>query len=82
MTGRGAFVVCRTSQPDPYWDGAYATAVSPADAHRSLFVVIEMRGSTDIRFGDPNDEAIKGHPLHGNDSAPTSAPRRNGCGRR
>jgi hypothetical protein len=39
--------------------------VWPADAHPSLFVVIELRGCAEIRFGGPNDEAIAGHPLHG-----------------
>lgn len=63
--GSRALVVCRAGQPDPHWDGNYATAVSPADAHSSLFVVIEMWGCSGIRFGGPNDEAISGHPLHG-----------------
>jgi hypothetical protein len=39
--------------------------VSPADQHPSLFVVLELRGCQEIRFGGPNDEAIAGHPLHG-----------------
>ena len=63
--GSRAFVVCLASQPDPRWDGTCVTVVSPADAHPSLLVVIEMRGCSDIRFGGPGDEAISGHPLHG-----------------
>jgi len=63
--GSRAFAVCLASQPDPHWDGTYLTVVSPAGAHPSLFVVIEMHGCSDIRFGGPNDEAISGHPLHG-----------------
>lgn len=63
--GSRAFVVCLASQPDPHWDGTYVTVVSAAGAHPSLFVVIEMWGCSDIRFGGPNDEAISGHPLHG-----------------
>ncbi len=41
------------------------TVVSPRDTHPDLFVVIELWGCADIRFGGPNDEAIEGHPLHG-----------------
>jgi hypothetical protein len=63
--GSRAFVVCRAHQPDPHWDGSYVTMVSPAGMHPSLFVVIEMWGCSDIRFGGPNDEAVSGHPLHG-----------------
>lgn len=43
--GSRAFVVCRASQPDPDWDGTYTTVVSHADAHPSLFTVIELRGA-------------------------------------
>jgi hypothetical protein len=63
--GSRAFVVCLASQPDPGWDGTYVTVVSPTDQHPSLFVVLELRGCQEIRFGGPNDEAIAGHPLHG-----------------
>jgi hypothetical protein len=63
--GSRAFVVCLASQPDPDWDGTYVTMVSPADQHPSLFVVLELWGCQEIRFGGPNDEAIAGHPLHG-----------------
>jgi len=49
----------------PDWDGTYVTMVSPADQHSSIFVVLELWGCQEIRFGGPNDEAIAGHPLHG-----------------
>ena len=63
--GSRAFVVCLASQPDPDWDGTYVRVVSPADPQPSPFVVIEMWGCAETRFGGPNDEAIRGHPLHG-----------------
>jgi hypothetical protein len=63
--GSRAFIVCHADQPDPHWDGTYVTVVSPADTHTSLFLVIELWGCAEIRFGGPNDEAIAGHPLHG-----------------
>jgi hypothetical protein len=62
--GSRAFVVCLADQPDPHWDGTYVTVVSPDDTRPSLFVVIEMWGCAELRFGGPNDEAIAGHPLH------------------
>ncbi len=63
--GSRTLVVCLASQPDPDWDGTYVTMVSPADQHSSIFVVLELWGCQEIRFGGPNDEAIAGHPLHG-----------------
>ena len=63
--GSRAFVVCRASDCDPDWDGTYVRVASPADEHPSPFVVIEIRGCAQVRFGGPNDEAIGGHPLHG-----------------
>jgi len=63
--GSRAFVVCLASQPDPEWDGTYVKVASPAGADPSLFVVIEMRGCSQIRFGGPSDEAMSGHPLYG-----------------
>ena len=57
--------MCLASQPDPNWDGTYVTMVSPADADPAPFVVIEMWGCQELRFGGPNDEAINGHPLYG-----------------
>jgi hypothetical protein len=63
--GSRAFAVCLADQPDPNWDGTSVTVVSPAGARPALFVVIELRGCAEVRFGGPNDEAIAGHPLHG-----------------
>lgn len=63
--GSRAFIACLASQPGPGWDGTSVNVVSPGDEHPSLFVVIEMRGCAEIRFGGPNDEAVSGHPLYG-----------------
>jgi hypothetical protein len=38
---------------------------SDANEAPSLFLVIELRGCAESRFGGPNDEALHGHPLHG-----------------
>ena len=58
-------VACLADQPDPGWDGTYVRVVSPGDDHPALFVVIEMWGCAEVRFGGPNDEALHGHPLYG-----------------
>lgn len=63
--GSRTFIVCHADEPGPHWDGTYVTVVSPDDTHPSLFVVIELWGCAEIRFGGPNDEAIAGHPLYG-----------------
>ena len=60
-----AFIACLASQRDPSWDGTWVRMVSPADEAPSLFVVLELRGCAEVRFGGPNDEARHGHPLHG-----------------
>lgn len=61
----GTFVVCRASVPDPNWDGTYATLVSPGDETPSPLLIIEAVGCAEVRLGGPNDEALRGHPLHG-----------------
>ncbi len=63
--GSRAFVVCLASQPGTERNGTCVKVVSPAGADPSLFVVIEMRGCSEIRFGGPGDEAMSGHPLYG-----------------
>jgi hypothetical protein len=63
--GSRAFVLCHAHEPDPEWDGTYTRMVSSADEHASPFVIIEINGCAEIRFGGPNDEAMHGHPLYG-----------------
>jgi hypothetical protein len=47
-------------QHDPDWDGTYVTVVSPRDTHPGLFVVIELLGCADIRFGGPMTRRSRG----------------------
>ena len=68
-SGSRAFVACRASQPDPDRDGTFVKVVSSAGTDPSLFVVTEMRGCSQIRFGGPNGRLPRsrslrdGHPV-------------------
>lgn len=50
------------SEPDPRWDGSYATVVSPESEGMAVACVQFKRPSAHM-FGPPNDEAFSGHPL-------------------
>jgi hypothetical protein len=50
------------SEPDPAWDGSYATMVSPESEGMGVALVRFRRPSAHM-FGPPNDEAFGGHPL-------------------
>jgi hypothetical protein len=50
------------NEPDPNWDGAYATVVSP-DSVGNAFAVVVFQELSAHMFGPPNDEAFEGHPL-------------------
>ncbi len=57
-----AFLV---SEPDPDWDGSYATAKSPADPGPEPLALVEFSRCVSARLGAPNDEVLSGHPLMG-----------------
>lgn len=59
------FIVCYARDVDPDWHGTYVTMRSPADEDMSPLLLIEITRCYDVRMGGPNDEAINGHPLHG-----------------
>src|SRR4029453_19179478 len=50
------------AEPDPAWDGSYATVVSPR-SEELLVAVVRFRRPYAHMFGPPNDEAFPGHPL-------------------
>lgn len=50
------------SEPDPKWDGSYATVVSP-QSEELLVAIVRFRRPYAHMFGPPNDEAFRGHPL-------------------
>lgn len=49
------------SEPDPAWDGTYATVVGPTS--EGLVATVRFFRAYAHLFGPPNDEAFKGHPL-------------------
>jgi hypothetical protein len=50
------------SEPDPAWDGSYATVVSP-ESEGMAVACIRFKWPAAHMFGPPNDEALSGHPL-------------------
>jgi hypothetical protein len=50
------------SEPDPTWDGSYATLVGP-ESDGYLVTIVQFRWPYAQMFGPPNDEAFHGHPL-------------------
>ena len=52
----------RVEEPDPDWDGTYATVVDPGHRDMSIAIVDFVRPVLHM-FGLPNDEAFAGHPL-------------------
>jgi hypothetical protein len=64
VTGEGVCVlVCHAEDVDPGWDGTDIRFVSPSDAEPSPLLVYTFRSFHSVRYGGPNDEALKGHPL-------------------
>ena len=55
----------RISEPDPAWDGSYATMVDPASDASEPLAIVEFERCYSHRFGGPNDEVLEGHPLYG-----------------
>jgi hypothetical protein len=56
------------SEPDPNWDGGYATSVSIES--EGLVAIVRFRFPRAHIFGPPNDEAFHGHPLAGRGLGP------------
>jgi hypothetical protein len=52
-------------EPDPNWDGSYATIKSAASAEPEPLGLVEFHHCTSAKLGSPNDEVFCGHPLEG-----------------
>jgi hypothetical protein len=50
------------SEPDPEWDGSYATLVSPESGGMAV-ACVRFNWPSAHMLGPPNDEAFSGHPL-------------------
>ena len=53
--------LCNTSAPD--WDGRSVRVVSH-DTDDEPVAIVTFKGVAATYFGSPNDEALRGHPLH------------------
>ncbi|MFJ9391874.1 hypothetical protein ACIRON_23840 [Nocardioides sp. NPDC101246] len=56
-------LICYAYVEDPQWDGTYATVVTPADTSPATLIEFTFEGCYSTRFGGPNDEVLRGHPL-------------------
>ena len=59
------FLTFYVNEPDPDWDGTRVTAVDPGSGEAVSLCLVEFNGCVSAKFGHPNDEAQRGHPLHG-----------------
>jgi hypothetical protein len=67
-----AFLIFLLNEPDPAWDGTYVTIKDPASGAVEPLALVEFQGAT-VKFGSPNDEVMRGHPLHGKGLMPYAA---------
>jgi hypothetical protein len=65
-------VAYRVAEPDPNWDGTYATMVGTGTEDQ-LVAIVRFRLPRAHLFGPPNDEAFDGHPLCARGLKPYSA---------
>jgi hypothetical protein len=56
---------------DPLWDGTYVT-VRDIETSPDPVALVQFKGYTSFRFGDPNDEVLNGHRLWGRGLEPYS----------
>ncbi len=65
VAGSKTYLVYMVDEVDPTWDGTTARRVDPSSNEHELLAVVEFLRCYAHRFGGPNDEVWRGHPLHG-----------------
>lgn len=55
------YLVFYVNKPDPNWDGTYANVRSDSD---DGVATVRLSSYAQFKFGNPNDEAINGHPYY------------------
>ena len=50
---------------DPNWDGTYVTVRNPNSGLSEKLALVEFERCICTKMGDPNEEVLHGHPLHG-----------------
>jgi hypothetical protein len=58
------FLTFYVSEPNPRWDGTEVKIVDPSSPSAASLCLVAFR-STSTKFGHPNDEVLRGHPLYG-----------------
>jgi hypothetical protein len=64
-SGRRTYLIYLMSEPDPEWDGTYATMIDPASTEKQPIAIVQFEDCLVHKLGAPNDEALAGHPLYG-----------------
>jgi len=62
-----------TEIADPDWDGKNVKIVSPSNPSEERIALVKFESCRSHRLGDPNDEAMNGHPLWGRGLEPYRA---------
>jgi len=70
-----ALIAFLVSEPDPAWDGTYATVKEPKSGETESLALVEFEHCFSAKLGAPNDEVFNGHPLYGKGMEPYSAQR-------
>jgi hypothetical protein len=65
VAGTKTFLVYIVHDVDPNWDGSTSRMVDTSAAGKERLAVVEFHRCYGHRFGGPNDEVWRGHPLYG-----------------
>lgn len=61
--GRTTILICFASPLDPTWDGTWVRVADVDDPEQDALLEFTFEGCHATRFGGPNDEVLRGHPL-------------------
>jgi hypothetical protein len=59
------FLIYMLSEPDPAWDGSWVNVIDSASEAEEPLAIVELERCYAHKFGGPNDEVLRGHPLYG-----------------
>jgi hypothetical protein len=65
VAGSRTFLVYMVHEVDPTWDGTTSRMVAHSVGRKERLAVVEFGRCYAHRFGGPNDEVWRGHPLYG-----------------
>jgi len=71
--GMETYLVYRTEDVDPDWDGTEVQVIDPRNDDVHVLAIVDFIRPNTHRFGVVNDEAARGHPLYRNGLKPYEA---------